>query len=52
MMTLPPGAPTIMKGRPSPRNSMVGTMPVVRRLPGAMELARPGIGSNSFMELL
>ncbi len=50
MMTLPPGAPTTMKGAPS-RSRMVGTMPVVRALPGAIELARPGTGSASFIEL-
>ena len=31
---------------------MVGTIPVVRRLPGAIELALSGIGSKSFIELL
>ena len=48
---LPPGAPAISTGLPS-FNSIVGTMPVVRAFPAAMEFLRPGIGSKSFIELL
>ena len=44
-------APAISTGLPS-WSSMVGTMPVVRALPGAIEFLRPGIGSKSFIELL
>jgi hypothetical protein len=51
MMTLPPGAPASSTGLPS-FSSMVGTMPVVRALPGAIEFLRPGMGSKSFIELL
>lgn len=51
MITLPPSAPTMITGSPS-FNSMVGTIPVVRALPGIIELAMPGIGSASFIELL
>ena len=48
MMNVPPGAPRTMNGSPS-LNSKHGDDPVIRILPGAIELGPPGIGSKAIM---
>src|SRR4051812_37379847 len=51
MIVAPPGEPTASTGVPS-RWTIVGDMLERGRLPGAGELARPGVGSKSVSSLL
>ncbi len=44
----PPGAPRVATGR-APSSTMVGDIEENRRLPGAIEPARPGRGSYQFI---
>ena len=49
-MRVAPGVPSAMNGLPS-FITMVGAMLLTIRLPGAMEFAVPGCGSNMFIVL-
>ena len=44
----PPGRPSAYTTLPS-RNAIIGDIDVVTRLPGAMDCATPGRGSNKFI---
>src|SRR4029077_14508591 len=48
MILRPPGAPQTRNGSP-PRRTIVGAPAQSTRLPGAIELGRPGRGSNQYV---
>src|SRR5207249_7649284 len=51
MIRVAPGAPSTSTGRP-PHETIVGVIPVVRPLCGAMLFGPPGTGSKLIIELL